>query len=108
MLHTLVCTCGSATNTCAYNAIYIHVASQAGRPYPVVKFMNARWVCVYMCKCLCVNLRVNKFSPEPWLLWISNVEIWTSIVGSRHSKTLEMFSQNERIFRVSSSSDSVH
>ena len=29
------------------------------------------------------------FSLEPWLLWISNVDMWVSATGARFSKSLE-------------------
>ena len=31
-----------------------------------------------VCMCLSARLCVNRFSPKPWLLWISDVEICTS------------------------------
>ena len=57
-----------------------------------------RGVCVCVCVCVCgvcVCLCVNKFSPETWLLWISNTE--SIIMDPRHSKTLETFCQNKSI-----------
>ena len=32
--------------------------------------------------CLCVCLSVNRFSREPCLLWVLNVEVWTSTMGA--------------------------
>ena len=49
-----------------------------------------------------VSQCIDRFSPELWLLWISNVEIWTSTMGPRHKKTLGTFCLNESIFRAAS------
>ena len=32
---------------------------------------------------------VRTFSPEPWLWWIPNVDMWVGITGVWHSKSLE-------------------
>ena len=53
---------------------------------------------VYVLDSLCID----RLSPIPWLLWMSNLEIWTSTMGPRNSKTLETFCRNESIFRAAS------
>ena len=38
--------------------------------------------CACTCVCLSVCLSVNRFSRELCLLWVPNVEIWTSTMGA--------------------------
>ena len=64
----------------------------------MMPYISTSLVVVGLCIRQSVSLCIDRFSPEQWLLWISNVEIWTSTMAPRHSKTLETFCQNESIF----------
>ena len=49
--------------------------------------------------CVCVCLPVNRFSREPYMLWVPNVEVWTSTMGDLYSKKLERRWQQKGVFR---------
>ena len=57
-------------------------------------------VCVCVCVYVCVCLSVNRFSREPCLLWVPNVEVWTSTMGTLYSKKLERCWQQKGVFRL--------
>ena len=40
-------------------------------------------VVVGLCVCVCLSVCLwNRFSREPCLLWVPNVEVWTSTMGA--------------------------
>ena len=56
-------------------------------------------VCLCVRVCVTVCLSVNSFSREPCLLWVPNVEVWTSTMGALYSKKLERRWQQKGVFR---------